>query len=319
MSDKPQIPSGFYFQIFENSSDAIFLLDQDRIIECNSAALRLLEYSKEMIVGRLYTDFSAPGQTFPELDGRSRDFGWTFLTSSGNRISASVFASLCHSERSDLTQIVVRESAKRNSGEIMAENAYSELILDIFPGLFFIYDITEGFENARLVRYNNKWYREKLGYRKGDIPDAYPFFFFSPDDAGKTAGVIEELKKTKYSDFEINIRHYAGFDIPYLFVVNILENGNKVFFAGVGIDISERKYTEFALKQSEEYFKNIFNSSTDGIMVLDLDLKILNANSSMLRMFDYKFEDIAFQNILDYIPGSVRKLLFERSLQLTRN
>jgi PAS domain S-box-containing protein len=87
--------------------------------------------------------------------------------------------------------------------------------------------------------------------------------------------------------------------------------GEKRFFTGIGIDISERKYTELVLKQSEEYFKNIFNSISEGILVMDMDFTLMNANRRFFGMFGYDFEEIVFKNVLDLIPHESQTLLKE--------
>lgn len=329
MPDNQSIPSGFYFNLFENSKDAILIMKHNRVSECNSAALRFFEIEKSSIIGKslqelspLQADDKAGGELADQfqnsaLQGVLKDYEWTFRTSSGRKIVSRVLVS-AYDEQSEQLQLIIREKARINVPEIIGQNEIANLVLNIFPGLFFIYDITGGLENANLLSFNRKWYHEKLGYNLADVPDAFPRFVFSPSEETRISDLIKELKAYKYADFEINIRHREGYDIPYLFVANLIETESSIYFTGIGIDIWERKYTEFALKQSEEYFKNIFNSSNDGIMVMDLDYKLLNANSTLLRMFDYRFEDIAFQNVLDFIPPATRSLLSSRTHQLLK-
>lgn len=330
MPDNQQIPSGFYFNLFENSKDAILIMKHYRVSECNSAALRFFECDRSHIIGKSMEDLSAT-QADKEsaaelavqyqnsaLQGVLKDYEWTFETATGRKITSRVLVSASDIESSQL-QLIIREKARINVPEIIGENEIANLVLNIFPGLFFIYDITGGLENANLLSFNRKWYHEKLGYTSADFPGSFPRFIFSPSEETRTSNILKELKAYKYADFEINIRHKEGYDIPYLFVANLIETESSIYFTGIGIDIWERKYTEFALKQSEEYFKNIFNSSNDGIMVMDLDYKLLNANSTLLRMFEYKFEDIAFQNVLDFIPPATRQIIEARTQQLLKD
>lgn len=330
MPDNQQIPSGFYFNLFENSKDAILIMKHYRVSECNSAALRFFECDRSNIIGKSMEELSAtqadkepPAELAVQyqnsaLQGVLKDYEWTFETATGRKITSRVLVSASDIESSQL-QLIIREKARINVPEIIGENEIANLVLNIFPGLFFIYDITGGLENANLLSFNRKWYHEKLGYTSADFPGSFPRFIFSPSEETRTSNILKELKAYKYADFEINIRHKEGYDIPYLFVANLIETESSIYFTGIGIDIWERKYTEFALKQSEEYFKNIFNSSNDGIMVMDLDYKLLNANSTLLRMFEYKFEDIAFQNVLDFIPPATRQIIEARTQQLLKD
>jgi PAS domain S-box-containing protein len=58
-------------------------------------------------------------------------------------------------------------------------------------------------------------------------------------------------------------------------VLNVQKKGILVF----NIDISERKLFEKALQESERKFRNIFNNSTDGIIIHDYDGNIYDYNN----------------------------------------
>jgi PAS domain S-box-containing protein len=327
MHDEPLKSSGFYNHIIENSNDTVIILENHRIIFCNPAALRLFECTHDHIIGKTFNEISFPRQNdglTSELSGdyvesaakgSLNSFEWVFRSASGRRIDSVVLAS----NDNNKVQFIIRENHNSNIPDIIGENEIANLVLNIFPGLFFIYDITGGLEQAKLITYNKKWYQEKLGYKGGSTPGVSPMFFFSPSEKDRANNILNDLKASRHDDFEINIRHRDGYDIPYLFVANLFETESHVYFTSIGIDISERKYTEFALQQSEEYFKNIFNSSSDGIIVMDLDYKLLNANKEMLRMYNARFEEVAFQNVLDFLPESSRPILLSRSEQLKRN
>jgi PAS domain S-box-containing protein len=326
MHDKPLISSNLYNHIIDNSNDAVIIQKCNVLIKCNGAALKLFNCTSEYIIGKTLDAISFPQQVDGQsselskkhiksaIDGKLQSFEWIFRSASGNDIASTVLVSA----DSELVQFIIKE--KQNIiPDIIGQNEVANLVLNIFPGLFFIYDMTGGLEQARLVAYSKKWYHEKLGYKPGDTPGGSPMFFFSPSEENRFGKILSDLKTSGYLDFEINIRHKDGYDIPYLFVSNFFETGHHTYFTSIGIDISERKYTESALQQSEEYFKTIFNSSTDGIIVMDLDYKLLNANRAMLKMFDARFEEVAFLNVLDFVPESDRHLLTSRTEQLHRN
>ena len=60
-------------------------------------------------------------------------------------------------------------------------------------------------------------------------------------------------------------------------------NGERLI-EGTAIDITERKQSELALKQSEERFATIFRQSPVGCGILSLDGIFLNVNDNLLRM-----------------------------------
>jgi PAS domain S-box-containing protein len=66
-------------------------------------------------------------------------------------------------------------------------------------------------------------------------------------------------------------------------------------------DATEREKAEEALRESEEEYRDLFESAMDAIVTLDLQGRISAVNSSVLR-FGFKKEDIIGKNILDFVP-----------------
>jgi PAS domain S-box-containing protein len=66
----------------------------------------------------------------------------------------------------------------------------------------------------------------------------------------------------------------------------------KSFIEGTAIDITERKQSEIALKQSEERFATIFRQSPVGCGILSLDGIFLNVNDNLLRMLALPAEKV---------------------------
>jgi diguanylate cyclase (GGDEF)-like protein/PAS domain S-box-containing protein/putative nucleotidyltransferase with HDIG domain len=65
-------------------------------------------------------------------------------------------------------------------------------------------------------------------------------------------------------------------------------SGNPVGMIGTIRDISGRKRMEDALRDSEEKLRMMFLSMADGVVVTDLEGKIIDLNTAQLRMFGYK-------------------------------
>lgn len=64
-------------------------------------------------------------------------------------------------------------------------------------------------------------------------------------------------------------------------------NGNTLYYDGTMEDITTRKQAEEALIESEEKYRALFETSLDGISLLDLNGKIIFANKQVVKLFGY--------------------------------
>jgi PAS domain S-box-containing protein len=72
------------------------------------------------------------------------------------------------------------------------------------------------------------------------------------------------------------------------------------------------------LQESETNFRNIFNSTNEGIIILDYDYVFIEANEAVLNQFGITKEFLASHDILDFIVPEYKNLIFER-IELVRN
>ena len=75
-------------------------------------------------------------------------------------------------------------------------------------------------------------------------------------------------------------------------------DGSRVI-EGTAIDITERKQSEIALKQSEERFATIFRQSPVGCGILSLDGVFLNVNDNLLRVLALPAEKVIGRSAVD--------------------
>ncbi len=86
-------------------------------------------------------------------------------------------------------------------------------------------------------------------------------------------------------------------------------NGTPPFFLGVSRDVSARKRKEDELRQSEENYRLLAETTIDFIMVHDTEGFITYANSAVLKATSYNIEEIKGLPFTDIIPGEYHDLL----------
>ena len=79
-------------------------------------------------------------------------------------------------------------------------------------------------------------------------------------------------------------------------------NGAVLFFEGLNSDITGRKKAEAALKESEEKYRRIVDTASEGIWMLDDHFRITYANQRMAEMLGYTLEEMMGKEIRSLMP-----------------
>lgn len=82
------------------------------------------------------------------------------------------------------------------------------------------------------------------------------------------------------------------------------EKGNIIEYQSVGCDITERKLTEKALKDSEEKFRELADSITDVFFAMDEDLKYIYWNKASENLTGVSEKDAIGKSIYDIFPDT---------------
>src|ERR1051325_148887 len=80
-------------------------------------------------------------------------------------------------------------------------------------------------------------------------------------------------------------------------------SGQPVRYAGVDIDITDRKRTEEALRESEERYRTLIENANDLVFTLDLDFRITSANPAVKQLLGYAPEELVGTQLSQYVPA----------------
>ncbi len=105
-------------------------------------------------------------------------------------------------------------------------------------------------------------------------------------------------------DGELEMTDISGRVFPAYIQADSIKNENRRVIGLICVlnDITERKRVEYALKTSEEKFRNLAQTAVDAIIIIDSEEKIIFSNSSLERIFDYREEEILGEYLDTLIP-----------------
>jgi PAS domain S-box-containing protein len=149
-----------------------------------------------------------------------------------------------------------------------------------------------------------------LGYEPGEFPATYDRWLtlVHPDDREEVQAKLQDHISTGTGfEIELRMKKKSG---EWKWVStrgNIVErdaNGAPVRMVGTLSDITERKKEEQSVQESEEKFREIFNSANDGIHLHEVDEKgipgkYVDVNDVVCRMLQYTKEELLRKNPLD--------------------
>jgi diguanylate cyclase (GGDEF)-like protein/PAS domain S-box-containing protein len=119
--------------------------------------------------------------------------------------------------------------------------------------------------------------------------------------------------EAKANSVEIELQTVEGrrnFDVLHIPEMGV--DGRVVSVIGIGRDITQRKMAEEALRDSEERYRHIVNTASEGILVVDSDDINSFANARMAEMLGYNEQEILGHRISDFLFTDDRVIQQER-------
>jgi len=116
-----------------------------------------------------------------------------------------------------------------------------------------------------------------------------------PEDLPNIRAVVRaHLNNGEKCEVEFRLRHQSG-EYRYCFARGKVQHdqfGCPLRMSGVLSDITERKHLEQALRESESRFRRLAESNVIGIIIVDLQGNILEANEAFLQTVGYSRRDL---------------------------
>jgi PAS domain S-box-containing protein/putative nucleotidyltransferase with HDIG domain len=290
------------------AAEAVLVLDREfHITYVNPAFQRILGYAPEDVLGQPLSILSVPGQSDSlqpaEIARRVHESGWWHgevqrLAKDGSAIPFKLTASAIRDERGGITGYVGTYLDLR---EIQyAEQRFQSLIEHSS-------DIITLLDHSGVVLYMSPSVQRVLGRAPEELLGKDPIFLVHPEDVSGTRRILAEALQNpgKVYHLEFRLQHADGHYIDVESVGRSLagdSTGPSVVFNTR--DITEHKQAETALRESEEKFRGLVETTTDWIWQVDEHGVYTYASPQVRNILGYEPEEIVGKTPFDLMPAS---------------
>ncbi|MCX5997557.1 MAG: PAS domain S-box protein [Chloroflexi bacterium] len=293
-----------YRTILEEMYEAYYEVDlAGNFTFVNDAVCANLGYARDEIIGQNYGMTVPPGETeilfaaFNQVfktGEYNKGFAHRGLRKDGSIFYAETSVSLRKNRKGQPIgfRSISRDVTERKELEqkLLEEKDFSSSVIDSTPGIFYALD-----EKGDIIRWN-KNQEIVLGYSAGEMARMNALATIAEADRPVVAGVISDIFREGVTQVEAKVLTADGREIPYLLTGAPVTVGNKSYLVGMGIDISERKKLEDALRRSEERFRTILEHMQDSYFEVDLKGNYTFVNLSASNRLGYARDELHGKN-----------------------
>ena len=293
-----------YKHLVENANDSIYRLDtKGRFTFTNQKMIEVSGYSERELQGMYFTDFVHPSHykrvslfydrqiskkipstylEFPAVD-RSEKVYWTGqyvqLIFEGDEVVG--------------VQGVARDITKRKMAEdaLRESRRFIQRVADATPTILFIFDIIKN----DIIYVNNELVTI-LGYSPDEVRamgDDVLRRLFHPENYANLARIMDPVKNARDGEIvesELRLLRANG-DWCWVYcrvtVFTRTSGGGVEQILGSALDITQRKFQEEALRESEEKYRRLFEESKDVVFMSTIEGRFLSMNPAGLELFGF--------------------------------
>jgi PAS domain S-box-containing protein len=292
-----------YRRLVELSPDGILISQDNRIVFLNPAAVRLFGASApEQILGKspfeiFHSDshdlirerigLMMSGQVLPPAEQR-------IVRLDGVVIDVEVNSTRLEAFEGQAIQVIVRDISDRKRAERILRQNEERLTLAFAGAQEGVWDWN--LETGAVV-YSPRW-KEMLGYAEHEIEPHISAWehLLHPDDKPRANELHDSLARGAGTyEGEFRLRHKDGHYIHVLsrgLPVRRQPGGPVVRIVGTHLDITERKRTESALRESEERLTLAFDGAQEGVWDWNLETNDVTYSPRWKLMLGYAEDEI---------------------------
>jgi PAS domain S-box-containing protein len=306
-----------YGQLFEYSLDAILLTSPDGVIHAaNPAACQMFQRTEEEIkqVGRNGLVDVADPRLKPAVEERARTGKFhgelTFIRKDGTKFEGDITTSVFQSQNGILhSSMTIRDISARKQAEgiLRQSEERSSKMFRSSPAAIIISRVADG----KFIDVNDAAC-QIYGYSREELigHTSLELGIISPQERNKLVAALTSQGLLR--GVELTIHSHIDGDREVLYSMDLLEIDGVPCMLTAMNDITERKRAEKELQESQERYRNLFESNPHPMWVYDLEtLAFLMVNDSAIQNYGYSRDEFLGMTIKDIRPKEDLPALME--------
>ncbi len=289
---------GQYKALFHQSPLGVFVYDNNyKITECNKQIVKILRTSRENLIGldfQKVKDQRILPAISQGLKGKNAEYVGYYQATTSDVV---IWAHLKISPLLDNSGKVIG-----GIGSFVDLTDYKKAEIELEKNEKQYRDLFNSVKDAILVVDNklnitncNPAFSEMFGYSIKQIKGKKAHMIYADRDQFRETGLNLKDYITKRNQYSISKYRKKSGKIftgeTNLFLLKN-EDGETTGFIGLIRDISEKVDAEKALRESEEKYRLIVETTTDGLLIFDSKGKIVEANKSANQMHGYEEKEM---------------------------
>ncbi len=299
-----------YRTLFETMKDAMYIHDMDgRMIDFNPALEELLGFKRDELLGMIPPDVFANRLDLKPFiktilkNGHIKDFETKFIRKDGSVINCLISANLeiLSDGNKKIIRGIIRDitESEKTRRALQEEQDFTAAAIESLPSVFYAID-----REGKFARWNRKL-EDISGYSGDRLRGVSVFDLMNKENRE----IFEQKFKEGLSEGEmtlesrLSLASEGGVFRDFIITGRRVVIGGAEYIVGAGVDITERKRMEEALRESEHRYRAIFEGSLNLIYIYDFQGNFIDANDAALMLLGYAREDISSLSFRDLLSG----------------